>query len=70
MVYESGRYKKDVGFVSFPSLPEVLKEEFLSFVTFIILLKGEVILWNFKAFTLELIASLLLSQTYAFLVWF
>lgn len=34
----SGRYKKDVGFVNFPSLLEVLNEEFLLFVTFIILL--------------------------------
>lgn len=39
----SGRYKKDVGFVNFPLLLKVLKEEFLLFVTFIILLKGEVI---------------------------
>lgn len=67
-VMSSGRYKKDAGFVNFTLLLEVLKEEFLLFVTFIILLKGEVILYNFKAFTLELVASLRLSQAYAFLV--
>lgn len=40
----SDRKKKDVGFVYFQSLLEVSEEEFLLFVTFIILFKGKVIL--------------------------